>query len=84
MVPSRHLTSSEGKSTLQHTLTCYTILCFQLCGILGKGLYSFSITIPLRTKRGPYTKWFVKIGVEELDRPTQSPDLNHLKDELER
>jgi hypothetical protein len=24
-------------------------------------------------------KWFVKIGVEELDRPAQSPDLNPIK-----
>ena len=32
-------------------------------------------------------KWFVKIGVEELDWPAQSPDLNpidNLWDELER
>jgi hypothetical protein len=31
-------------------------------------------------------KWFIEIGVEELDRPAQSPDLNpikHLCDELE-
>ena len=32
-------------------------------------------------------KWFVEIGVEELDWPAQSPDINpikHLWDELER
>ena len=31
-------------------------------------------------------KWFVEIGVEELDWPAQSPDFNpiaHLRDELE-
>jgi hypothetical protein len=37
-------------------------------------------------KARPIQKWFVAIGVEKLDRPTQSPDFNpneHLWDELE-
>jgi hypothetical protein len=51
---------------------------------LGKALSGFSIAMPL-CKRS-IQKWFVEIGVEELDYPAQSPDLNPIKqlwDELE-
>ena len=42
------------------------------------------MTMPPCTKRSIQI-WFVEIGVEELDWPAQSPDLNeHLWDELER
>ena len=33
---------------------------------------------PVRKARSTQ-KWFVEIGVEELDRPAQSPDLKHQK-----
>ena len=44
------------------------------------------MTMPLRAQRS-IQKWFGKIGVEELDWPAQSPDLNpseRLWYELER
>ena len=75
--------SSEGKLTLQHTMTC-----FQLCGnSLGKALSCYSMTMPLLYKVRSIQKCFVEISVEELDWPAQGPDLNtikHLWDELER
>ena len=40
---------------------------------------------PFLYKARSIHKWFVEIGVEELDRPAQSPDLiKHLWDELGR
>jgi hypothetical protein len=62
----------------------YTIQCFQLCGnSLGKALFSFSMTMP---NARSIHKCFVENGVEELDWPAQSPNLNpieHFWDELE-
>jgi hypothetical protein len=34
------------------------------------------MTMPLCGKARSIEKWFVEIGVEELDWPAQSPDLN--------
>jgi hypothetical protein len=80
----RPLSSSEGKS-LCNSIQFWTILCFQLCDH-GKALSCFSMRIPPCTKQGPYRNG-LSISVEELEGPTQSPDLNpieHLCDELER
>ena len=52
----------------------------------GEGPFLFQHDNAPVSKPRSIQKWFVEIGVEELDRPAQSPDLNpvgHLCDELE-
>jgi hypothetical protein len=52
----------------------------------GEGSFLFQHNNGPMHKERSIKKWFVEIGVEELDWPAQSPDLNplkHLCDELE-
>ena len=52
----------------------------------GKGPFLFLLDNALMHKVSSIQKWFVKIGLEELDCPAQNPDLNpiDLWDQLER
>ena len=52
---------------------------------LEEGPFLFQHDNDLMHEARSIQKWFVEIGVEELDWPTQSPNLNpkHLWDELE-
>jgi hypothetical protein len=44
----------------------------------GEGLFLFKHDNALMHKARPIQKWFIEIGVEELDWAAQSPDLNAL------
>ena len=44
----------------------------------GEGLFLFQHDNAPVHKARSIQKWFVEIGVEELDWPAQSPDLNHI------
>ena len=54
-------------------------LLLTLCQHFGEGPFLFQHDNAPVHKTRSIQKWFVEIGVEELDWPAQSPDLNPIK-----
>jgi hypothetical protein len=80
MVRARPFTSNEGKSL------CYSIRWFWLPALwqqFWEGSFLLQNDNAPVQKARSIQKWFVEIGVEELDWPAQSPDLNPIEHAVE-